>query len=58
MRWVARSVNPKPPVRFSKTPASQKSHAPMPGEHTVEILRDLGYDDARIEFLKSNGAAD
>lgn len=34
---------PKPPVRFSATPAEQQRHAPHPGEHTEEILRMLGH---------------
>lgn len=30
--------------------------APTLGQHTVEILKDLGYDDAEIEHLKIQGA--
>ena len=30
--------------------------APMLGEHTDEVLRDYGYDDAAIEKLRSVGA--
>ena len=29
------------PVRFSETPASVRSQAPLPGQHTAEILREL-----------------
>jgi crotonobetainyl-CoA:carnitine CoA-transferase CaiB-like acyl-CoA transferase len=29
------------PVRFSVTPASIRRHAPLPGEHTEEVLREL-----------------
>lgn len=40
------------PVRFSKTPASWRSHQPAHGEHTDEILSGLGYDPAEIAALK------
>ena len=32
----------KPPVRFSKTPANIRGHAPRLGEHTDEIVAELG----------------
>lgn len=31
--------------------------APLLGEHTADVLRELGYDDESIEALRSNGAA-
>ncbi len=31
--------------------------APLLGEHTADVLRELGYDDASIAALQSNGAA-
>ncbi|MGW0893275.1 CaiB/BaiF CoA transferase family protein [Saccharopolyspora sp. NPDC002578] len=30
------------PVNFSATPASIRGHAPLPGQHTDEVLRELG----------------
>ncbi|MEU6132665.1 CoA transferase [Saccharopolyspora sp. NPDC047091] len=30
------------PMNFSATPASIRSHAPLPGQHTDEVLRELG----------------
>lgn len=46
------------PVNFFDTPAeSNRRHAPRLGEHTREVLREAGYDDARIDALIAAGAA-
>jgi crotonobetainyl-CoA:carnitine CoA-transferase CaiB-like acyl-CoA transferase len=34
------------PVRFSVTPAALTRHAPLVGEHTAEVLREVGYSPA------------
>ncbi len=39
------------PVKFSETPASIKHGAPTLGEHTTDVLRELGYADSEIERL-------
>ena len=39
------------PIKFSKTPSQIARGAPLIGQHTREVLRDLGYDDRRIEGL-------
>lgn len=44
------------PVRFSQTPASIHRHAPLIGEHSVEVLRELGYSDEDITGLVESGA--
>lgn len=44
------------PIRFSGTPASVKKHPPMQGEHTREILAELGYDTAETDALMAKGA--
>jgi crotonobetainyl-CoA:carnitine CoA-transferase CaiB-like acyl-CoA transferase len=44
------------PTTFMGTPAEFRSHAPAPGQHTVELLQDLGLTDSRIEELISAGA--
>ncbi|MFN0070473.1 MAG: CaiB/BaiF CoA transferase family protein [Chloroflexota bacterium] len=46
------------PIHLSDAtlPADFHHAAPDPGEHTDEILRELGYDDARINALRTAGA--
>jgi crotonobetainyl-CoA:carnitine CoA-transferase CaiB-like acyl-CoA transferase len=46
----------RPPVKFSKSPGSIRSHAPRFGEHGAEILRELGYDAATIAEMVASGA--
>ena len=44
------------PVKFSATPGGIRRPAPLLGEHTREILAELGYDDADIVRLVKEGA--
>ena len=44
------------PYKFSKTPAEVRRGAPLAGQHSREILRTAGYDDARIDALIAAGA--
>lgn len=44
-----------PPVRYAATPASVRRPAPTPGEHGREVLSELGYDDAQLDALASDG---
>ena len=45
-----------PPVRFERTPASIERHAPRLGEHTDEVLAELGLAPERIAGLRESGA--
>jgi formyl-CoA transferase/CoA:oxalate CoA-transferase len=44
------------PIAFSETPVHYLSAPPLLGQHTEEVLRELGYDTARIERLRAEGA--
>jgi alpha-methylacyl-CoA racemase len=42
--------------KFSDTPGKVRSLAPLPGEHTDEVLKGLGYKWEEIENLRRKGA--
>ena len=45
---AGRIRQPRPAARFDKTPAEIRRHAPILGEHTQEILAELGFDAAAM----------
>ncbi len=50
----------RPPTRFAATPADMRRPVPRLGEHTAEILRELGFSDGDIDAMverKSAGRA-
>ena len=42
-------------VNLERTPPSIRSAAPEPGEHTDDILGELGYSEAEIADLRQVG---
>lgn len=50
-------VTLKVPSDWSATQPEYRHHAPTLGQHTRELLREAGYDDARIDALLASGAA-
>ena len=44
------------PVRLSGTPPSVRRHPPLLGEHTDEVLKELGYSTDEITTLRREGA--
>ena len=47
---------PAPAPRFSRTPGEIRSCAAEIGEHSEEILRELGWSDAQIAEKVQSGA--
>jgi CoA:oxalate CoA-transferase len=43
------------PIKLSATPARLRLPAPKLGEHTDEVLRELGYDAQRLAALRERG---
>ena len=43
------------PVTLSRTPSQVTSHPPALGQHTAEILRELGCDTTEIDQLAQRG---
>ena len=42
-------------VTLSRTPSALRTATPERGEHTDDVLRELGYDAASIERLRADG---
>jgi crotonobetainyl-CoA:carnitine CoA-transferase CaiB-like acyl-CoA transferase len=45
------------PLRFRQSPIEYRRAPPQLGEHTVEVLRELGFDEATITRLSAGGDA-
>ncbi|MEP6608086.1 MAG: CoA transferase [Burkholderiaceae bacterium] len=46
------------PLHFSRTPTEVKRPAPLLGEHTREVLREIGYSDTQIEGFVDEGVVE
>jgi formyl-CoA transferase len=44
-----------PMIQMSETPLAAQGPSPTLGQHTDDVLRELGYDDARIAALRDAG---
>jgi crotonobetainyl-CoA:carnitine CoA-transferase CaiB-like acyl-CoA transferase len=44
------------PIKFSETPGGVRIAAPLFGQHTAEVLREIGYNDGEIEQMATDGA--
>jgi crotonobetainyl-CoA:carnitine CoA-transferase CaiB-like acyl-CoA transferase len=52
---AGRLTLPGPPYKLSETPASVRTAPPMLGQHTEEILAELGYSPTDIGHLRRTG---
>jgi benzylsuccinate CoA-transferase BbsF subunit len=53
---MGESLYNAPPFRFSRTPSELRAAAPLLGEHTVEVCREvLGMNNAEIDRLVADG---
>ena len=44
------------PMKFSATPVQYRKPPPLLGEHTAEVLQELGFDEPELAALRSAGA--
>jgi crotonobetainyl-CoA:carnitine CoA-transferase CaiB-like acyl-CoA transferase len=52
---MGRMREPRPPLRFERTPAAISRPAPALGQHTDEVLGELGLEPAEIAGLREAG---
>jgi crotonobetainyl-CoA:carnitine CoA-transferase CaiB-like acyl-CoA transferase len=52
---AGRIRQPRPAAKFDQTPSGIQRHAPGLGEHSAEILAELGYSPAQIDGLVAQG---
>ena len=55
-RGVRRMAQPGPAPRFSRTPGAIRRPPPHAGQHSDEVLAEVGYDPERIAALREAGA--
>ncbi|MCP4040258.1 MAG: CoA transferase [bacterium] len=53
---AGRFRGPKPAARFDKTPQDPRRHLPpLHGEHTEQVLQELGYDEVDLKRMRESG---
>ncbi len=52
---AGRVRQPRPPARFSSTPAEPEWGAPTLGQHSTEILLESGWSEAEVAGLRTDG---
>ena len=52
---AGRQLQPTPPIRFEATPSGVQRPAPMLGEHTREVLAELGLTTGELDTLEQDG---
>jgi crotonobetainyl-CoA:carnitine CoA-transferase CaiB-like acyl-CoA transferase len=52
---MGRLREPRPPVQFAATPAEIRRPVPMLGEHTAEVLAEIGVAPPEIDDLRGKG---
>lgn len=45
-----------PAIKFSDTQASIRTRPPLHGEHTNEILEEIGFGESEVTDLRNDGA--
>ena len=53
---AGRTVMMGVPVKLSRNPGSLRRPSPLQGQHTDEVLRELGYPPAEVARLRQKGA--
>merc|ERR1719428_1014941 len=48
---------PSPAPKLSRTPGQDPKRDPLPGEHTKEVLLEIGYDEAKANAMLTSGHA-